>query len=277
MQGKRVLFPLGFHVTGMPIKACADKLVAEIKKFGSNFERYDEKEDTTVPPIPAPTQGQTKEDITKFTSKKGKASAKAVNVKYQFQIMLSLGIPREEIHKFADAEYWLHYFPPICKQDLNSFGARLDWRRDFYTTDANPFYDSFVRWQMNRLRELDKIQYGVRYTIYSPKDGQPCLDHDRASGEGVGPQEYTAMKLKVKEWAPKAAELIGDKIPKGANIYLVPATLRPETMYGQTWYVQNLNRNQLHAILTVVRLIVASWGLRSHMGSSRCLILNIMW
>jgi len=26
MQGKRALFPLGFHCTGMPIKACADKL-----------------------------------------------------------------------------------------------------------------------------------------------------------------------------------------------------------------------------------------------------------
>ena len=60
------------------------------------------------------------------------------------------------------------------------------------------------------------------------------MDHDRTSGEGVGPQDYTAMKLKVKEWAPKAAELIGEKLPKGASIYLVPATLRPETMYGQT-------------------------------------------
>ena len=60
------------------------------------------------------------------------------------------------------------------------------------------------------------------------------MDHDRTSGEGVGPQDYTAMKLKVKEWAPKAAELIGEKLPKGASVYLVPATLRPETMYGQT-------------------------------------------
>lgn len=39
--------------------------------------------------------------------------------------------------------------------------------------------------------------YGKRYTIYSPKDGQPCMDHDRSSGEGVGPQEYTLIKMKV--------------------------------------------------------------------------------
>ncbi|MCJ1366425.1 cytosolic leucyl tRNA synthetase [Acarospora aff. strigata] len=235
MQGKRALFPLGFHCTGMPIKACADKLVEDVRKFGTNFERYQEDAeladgDTT----PAPTQAQTKEDITKFTSKKSKAGAKTVKAKHQFQIMLALGIPREEIHRFADAGYWLEYFPPICERDLDSFGARIDWRRKFVTTDANPYYDTFVRWQMNRLKELNKIQYGTRYTIYSPKDGQPCMDHDRTEGEGVAPQEYTALKLKVKEWSPEAAELVKGKIPEHANVYFVPATLRPETMYGQT-------------------------------------------
>lgn len=237
LQGKRALFPLGFHCTGMPIKACADKLTENVRMFGKNFERYNEEleneKDKTEPP-PAPTQAQTKEDVTKFTSSKGKAAAKAVKLKYQFQIMLALGIPREEIHKFADSAYWLKYFPPLCKQDLNNFGARIDWRRSFVTTDANPYYDAFVRWQMNRLKELNKIQYGVRYTVYSPKDGQPCMDHDRTEGEGIAPQDYTAIKLKVKKWAPKAADLIRGKIPDGANVYFVPATLRPETMYGQT-------------------------------------------
>ena len=237
MQGKRVLFPLGFHCTGMPIKACADKLTEDVRKFGQNFEKYEDEDLGDVRQTgqaPAPTQAQTKDDITKFTSKKGKAAAKTVKMKYQFQIMLALGIPTEEIHKFSDANYWLKYFPPICKDDLNNFGARIDWRRSMTTTDANPYYDAFVRWQMNRLKDLNKIQYGVRYTIYSPKDGQPCMDHDRTEGEGVAPQDYTALKLKVKEWASKAAEKIKGKIPEGANVYFIPATLRPETMYGQT-------------------------------------------
>ena len=236
MQGKRMLFPLGFHCTGMPIKACADKLTEDVRKFGKLFERYEEE--TSVPdpsePVPAPTQAETKEDITKFTSKKSKATAKGVKLKYQFQIMLALGIPKDQIHKFADAAYWLEYFPPLCKKDLNNFGARIDWRRSFVTTDANPYYDTFVRWQMRRLKELDKIQYGVRYTVYSPKDGQPCMDHDRTEGEGVAPQDYTALKLKVQNWAPEAAKIVQGKIPDSANVYFVPATLRPETMYGQT-------------------------------------------
>jgi leucyl-tRNA synthetase len=233
MQGKRALFPMGFHCTGMPIKACADKLINEVKLFGKNFEGY--KEDDVAEELSkvsvAPVQH---EDVTKFTAKKGKAASKVVKMKYQFQIMRALGIPKEEIHLFADPQYWLIHFPPLCQQDLTNFGARIDWRRSFVTTDANPYYDAFVRWQMNRLKELKKIKFGKRYTIYSPKDGQPCMDHDRSEGEAVGPQEYTALKLKVKEWAPEAEQAIKGKVPEGADVFFVPATLRPETMYGQT-------------------------------------------
>lgn len=39
----------------------------------------------------------------------------------------------------------------------------------------------------------------LRNTIYSPLDKQPCADHDRASGEGVNPQEYTLVKMEVLE------------------------------------------------------------------------------
>lgn len=42
---------------------------------------------------------------------------------------------------------------------------------------------AFVRWQFNKLRALGKVKFGKRETIYSPKDGQPCMDHDRSSGE----------------------------------------------------------------------------------------------
>ena len=235
MEGKRALFPLGFHCTGMPIKACADKLRDEVKMFGQNFEGYKEEEEAATPAAPTQeSKPEVKEQAEKFSGKKSKAAAKTVKMKYQFQIMLAIGVPLEDIHKFADANHWLHHFPPLAIRDLDSIGARVDWRRQFVTTDANPYYDAFVRWQMNRLHELGKIMYGSRYTVYSPKDGQPCMDHDRTEGEGVGPQEYTALKLQVKEWSPKLAEAIKGKIEDDAKVYFVPATLRPETMYGQT-------------------------------------------
>lgn len=234
MEGKRALFPLGFHCTGMPIKACADKLANEVKKFGQGFEGYNEEAEAAQDLLAAPTQEVKTEAAEKFSGKKSKAAAKTVKMKYQFQIMLAIGVPLEEIHKFADAAHWLDHFPPLAIRDLDSMGARVDWRRQFVTTDANPYYDAFVRWQMNRLHELGKIMYGNRYTVYSPKDGQPCMDHDRTEGEGIGPQEYSAIKLQVKEWSPKMAELVKGKVEDDAKVYFVPATLRPETMYGQT-------------------------------------------
>jgi leucyl-tRNA synthetase len=66
----------------------------------------------------------------------------------------------------------------------------------------------------------------IRYTIYSPFDRQPCADHDRASGEGVMPQEYTLIKLElITPFPAKLKPLEGIK-----KVYLVPGTLRPETM-----------------------------------------------
>ncbi|KAI4666256.1 uncharacterized protein J4E79_002293 [Alternaria viburni] len=235
MTGARALFPLGYHVTGMPIKACADKLVREVEMFGLNFERcpVEDVVETSVPEPPAPTQAETKTDITKFKATKGKANAKTVKTKYQFQIMLAQGIPLEEIHKFSDPYHWIEFFPPLAKKDLTAFGARIDWRRQFVTTDANPYYDNFVAWQMRKLKALGKIIFAKRYTVYSPKDGQACMDHDRQSGEGVTVQEYTALKMKVVKWADSAKAHAG-AVPEGASCYFVPATLRPETMYGQT-------------------------------------------
>merc|ERR1711966_213999 len=35
LKGYNVLFPFGFHCTGMPIAACADKLKREIRLYGN--------------------------------------------------------------------------------------------------------------------------------------------------------------------------------------------------------------------------------------------------
>lgn len=193
--------------------------------FGKNFEKYEEL---------ALSNQLEKTEINKNV--KSKVAAKTGNVTYQFQIMLSLGIEITEIHKFADPYYWCEFFPPQTISDMTAFGAKVDWRRSFITTDANPYYDSFVRWQMRKLRAMQKIKFGERYTIYSIVDGQPCMDHDRSSGEAVGPQDYTGIKMKVLEWSKAAQEALAANADalKGKTVYLVAATLRPETMYGQT-------------------------------------------
>ena len=216
LRGKRVLFPFGYHCTGMPIKASADKLKKEIELYGC------------PPQFPVEEAGSNGT----INVKHSKVAVKTGGAKYQWSILQSIGIPDEEIPKFADTAYWLEYFPPKCHEDLNRFGLHVDWRRSFVTTDVNPFYDSFIRWQFNKLRAKNHIRFGKRYTIFSPKDGQPCMDHDRQSGEGVEPKEYICIKMHLDSPSQKFIE----KFPQltGKEVHMVAGTLRPETMYGQT-------------------------------------------
>ncbi|XP_022841477.1 leucine--tRNA ligase, cytoplasmic-like isoform X1 [Olea europaea var. sylvestris] len=232
LRGASVLLPFAFHCTGMPIKASADKIKREIEMFGYPpvFPVVKEEEDAEQEGKPEDecAGNQTQPDGV-FKGKKSKVVAKSGVVKYQWEIMKGYGLIDEEIEKFKDPYHWLTFFPPLAVEDLKAFGLGCDWRRSFITTDMNPYFDSFVRWQMKKLKSMGKIVKDFRYTIYSPLDGQPCADHDRASGEGVIPQEYTLVKMEVvSPFPPKMSVLEGKKV------YLAAATLRPETMYGQT-------------------------------------------
>ncbi|KAI9997634.1 hypothetical protein PInf_001565 [Phytophthora infestans] len=222
LKGENVIFPFGFHCTGMPIQAAANKLKRELAEYGNppNFSRGIDEE--SKPKSAA-------DSLNKAHGKKSKAVAKSGGVVHQYDILKISNIPEDEIPKFHDPLYWLQYFPPHAIADLKRFGMNIDWRRSFITTDVNPFYDAFVRWQLNKLNEQKRVVRGKRPNVYSILDGQSCADHDRASGEGVGPQEYTLVKLRVQEPLPeKLAALAGKKV------YFAAATLRPETLYGQT-------------------------------------------
>lgn len=83
MQGRRALFPQGFHCSGMPIKAAADKIAREMELFGPRFEEYREEEEPITTQAADP---QAKTDLGKFGGSKSKAVAKTGAVKYQFQV-----------------------------------------------------------------------------------------------------------------------------------------------------------------------------------------------
>ncbi|KAL0222112.1 hypothetical protein RCL1_001966 [Eukaryota sp. TZLM3-RCL] len=227
MLGKKVLFPFGFHVTGMPIKACADRLRNELETYGypPQFPQEVEQEEESVQAAPT---SSSKTDPTKFKATKTKVAGKSTGLKYQWEIMSSLGLSDEEIKKFANPLHWCMFFPPLGLTDLKAFGLAADFRRSFITTDANPYYDSFIKWQFRKLKQANKVKFGKRYTIFSPKDQQPCADHDRATGEGVLPQEYTVILLDLVTIPESLRHL------SGRRISLAAATLRPETMFGQT-------------------------------------------
>ena len=229
LRGKNAMWPFAFHCTGMPIQAAANKLKDELAMYGN-------------PPVfPAEVKEEVKVEksaaemiASKGKGKKTKLAVKGLSNKkiYQWDILEKM-VPREEIASFADPMKWLEYFSPIGQTDLKLFGCAIDYRRSFITTSVNPYYDAFIRWQFNRLKDGNRICFGKRATIYSAKDKQVCADHDRASGEGVGPQEYTIVKLEIIQPYPENSPLNCEAL-KGKRVYLAPATLRPETMYGQT-------------------------------------------
>ncbi len=135
----------------------------------------------------------------------------------QVKIMEDMGFSDSEIKKFADPKYWIKYFPPENKKDLTALGLSIDWRREFYTTDLNPHYDKFVRWQFNKLREKKYIIKGKFPVVWCPKDNTIVQDHSRAEGEGETPQEFCLVKHKLDN-----------------GTYIVTATLRQDTILGIT-------------------------------------------
>ncbi|MCJ7636920.1 MAG: class I tRNA ligase family protein, partial [Nitrososphaeraceae archaeon] len=161
-----VLFPIGFHGTGTPIVSCATKLKESLAKYG-DLSCLD------INSIP-------KND--------------------QIRILYNMNIKKEDIPKFTNPYYWLEYFPIKGVEDMTRFGISADFRRCFITTDINPHYDSFIKWQFDVLNNGNNLKFGKKPIIFSPKDNQPCADHDRTEqGEGVEVKEFHVFYSNMEE------------------------------------------------------------------------------
>ena len=237
LKGKNVLFPFGFHCTGMPIAAAAKRVAKEFKEdpdiIKHTKEKIEKKKEEEKKKLldEKKKEGDKKGKKDKKEEKKDDKEKKAPMT--QVEILKELGVADEDLPKFANPEFWMEYFPPYGKSDLEKFGINVDFRRSFITTEKQKYYDKFVQWQMLKLKQHDMIAFGKRNAIFSMSEDQACADHDRSCGEGLGPQEYTLIKMKLLN-GDKVPEKIKAMLSENKNIFLVAATLRPETMYGQT-------------------------------------------
>lgn len=177
-----VLQPFAFHTTGMPIVAAADKLRKEIEMMSNG----------TISEYPENSQ---------------------------YNIMLKMGINQSIIPKFTNPRYWCEYFPQCAIKSLDNIGISYDPSRTFITTDINPYYDRFVRWQFDILHKKNVLKFGKRYDLFSITDNQPCVGHERASGEDAVPSKGYIIEFEM------------DHID---NIKILVMTSRPETIYGVT-------------------------------------------
>jgi leucyl-tRNA synthetase len=139
----------------------------------------------------------------------------------QIQILKMMGFSDNEIKKFKEVQHWIDVFVPAAKIDFARIGNSVDWRRSFITTSLNQYYDKFIRWQFRKLKEKELVAKGEHPVVWCPKDSMPVGDHDRVEGEGVTPQEFSLLKFKFED------------------SYLIAATLRPETVYGETNFWAN--------------------------------------
>src|SRR5207244_13536604 len=107
--------------------------------------------------------------------------------------------------------------PEYDMEYLNGLGVAVDWTRSIITPPLNPPYDECERWQFHQRRDGDFVKIDKHPVIWRQKDHAPIGDHDRLEGEGETPSEYTLLKF-----------------PLADGRFLVAATIRPETVYGQT-------------------------------------------
>lgn len=148
------------------------------------------------------------------------------NDKAQLETFRLYGATEKDIGNFREkgAEYVARFWTKKIIEEMKSVGFSIDWRRMFITA-IQPAFSRFIEWQYNTLRKKGYVTQGTHPVIWCPHCMSPTGDHDRLEGEGESPIEFTILKFKF------------------GDMYLVAATLRPETVFGQTnmWVNPDVN------------------------------------
>ncbi len=132
--------------------------------------------------------------------------------------LLNNGCPKNKIKELASPEKIIEYFNQVYVNDYwKKFGFICDWNRFICTT--YPDYEKFIQWQFKKLQQHDlltqKPYFATACVVHGPVAVDPS-ETDLSKGGNAEKNEYTLLKFKLED------------------DYLVAATLRPETIFGQT-------------------------------------------
>lgn len=132
------------------------------------------------------------------------------------------GCPEETVDNLKEPMDVVHFFNDVYQHDYwQRFGFLADWRR--FTCTLYPDYGKFIEWQFKKLKAKNLLIQKPYYAPFCPNCGPVAVDPsetDISKGGNAETQEYTLLKFFCEE--------------KG--FYLVAATLRPETVYGQVCF-----------------------------------------
>lgn len=136
------------------------------------------------------------------------------------------GCPEKKISQLTEAKKVVEYFNAVYVNEYwKKFGFLCDWDR--FTCTIFPDYEKFIQWQFRKLQQKNLLVQKPYFATACVNCGPVAVDPsetDLSKGGNAEKVEYTLLKFR----------LIGNKNEKNGNEYLVAATLRPETIYGQT-------------------------------------------
>ncbi|MEK6950211.1 MAG: leucine--tRNA ligase [Nanoarchaeota archaeon] len=128
------------------------------------------------------------------------------------------GCPEKKIPELGEARKVVEYFNNVYVHDYwKKFGFLCDWDR--FTCTIFPDYEKFIQWQFRKLQQKNLLLQKPYFATACVNCGPVAVDPsetDISKGGNAEKVEYTLLKFKL------------------GNDFLVAATLRPETIYGQT-------------------------------------------
>ncbi len=131
---------------------------------------------------------------------------------------------KEIVKSFENPQKIVDFFLPKMIEEYKQLGLGVDWTRSFTSGDME--HQKMVEWQFNQYKDKNYLVQGKYPVLYSPEDESAMGEDDiqDADSNPVEKQEFTLLKFKFK------------------NKILVAASLRPETVFGQTnlWVNPNI-------------------------------------
>ncbi len=127
------------------------------------------------------------------------------------------GATEEDILNLDNPDGIIEYFSQSYIEEWKNFGIQIDW--DHFTYTSREDYSKFIQWQFKKLKEKDLLTQKPYYAPVCKNCGPVAVDPsetDLSKGGDAEIQEYTLLKFRFGER------------------YITAATLRPETVYGQT-------------------------------------------
>jgi leucyl-tRNA synthetase len=182
MRGKNVLYPMAFHISGMPVLGISLAIEKGDPKKIELYENYvrayitDEKEVKKI------------------------------------------------VKSFVDPWKIVEFFIPKMVEEYSTLGLGIDWRRRFTSGDIE--HQKLVEWQFHQYKKNGYLVQGKHPVLYSKSLNNAVGEDDIKDGDThpVEKNEFTLIKFPFEDG------------------FIIAATLRPETMFGQTnmWVNPNI-------------------------------------